>query len=54
MLLRRGDWEVRVRVRTELTASATHFVVRAWLEADENGVAVLQREWDERIPRDLV
>jgi len=52
MLLRRGDWEVRVRARTELSASATHFILRAWLEADEGGETVFRRDWEERIERD--
>ena len=52
--MRRGDWAVEVRVRTELTADATHFRLRAWLETDENGETVFRREWDESIERDLV
>ncbi len=52
--MRRDDWQIDVRARTELTADATHFRLRAWLEADENGEAAFRREWDERIERDLV
>ena len=54
MQMRRGDWAVEVRARTELTADATHFRLRARLEADENGAAFFRREWDESIERDLV
>ena len=54
MMLRRGEWEVRVSARTELTCTQKQFRVRAWLTADEGGVRVFSREWDEHIDRDLV
>ena len=54
MLMRRGDWQIRVCVRTELRATPAHFILRAWLSAEEGGEEIFSREWEERIERDLV
>jgi len=50
----RGSWQVRVSARTRLAATATHFILRAWLVVQENGTEVFSREWDERVARDLL
>jgi hypothetical protein len=50
----RGDWAVRTSTRTLLTATATHFRLRAELDAWENETRVWAQSWDERIPRDHV
>ena len=54
MLLRRGDWEIRVTARTLLRATRDHFILRAWLSAHEGDDEVFVREWHETIERDLV
>ncbi len=52
--MRRGAWRIRVDARTVTTADADHFRVQATLEAREAGEVVFSREWNERIPRDLL
>ncbi len=52
MSLRRGEWQVRIAVRTELSADAEAFTLRAELRAHEGETEIFARDWDERIPRD--
>lgn len=54
MMLRRRDWIVEIRARTELSATRDQFILRAWLSAREGDEEVFTREWDERIDRDLL
>ncbi len=54
LMLRRGDWLVRVHAHTEMTATPAHFQLRATLRARLGDENVFEREWDERVPRDLV
>jgi len=54
IMMRRGDWQVRVRASTEMTASHSQFRLRAVLTAELGEEEIYMREWDERIPRDLV
>ena len=56
IMMRRGEWSVRVSAETELTADANHFRMQARISAREgdNTEDVFVREWDERIPRDCV
>jgi putative CocE/NonD family hydrolase len=54
LMLRRGDWRVSVQARTEMTATAEQFLVKAQLRALLGDREILCRDWDERIPRDLV
>jgi len=54
MMMRRGEWQVRVSVRTELTATRTEFRLRASLRAHEGDEQVFARDWDEHIERDLL
>jgi hypothetical protein len=51
---RRGAWSVRTVTRTLLTANATHFRIRADLDAWEGQSRVFSKSWDSQIPRDLV
>ncbi|MFW6041679.1 MAG: peptidase S15, partial [Guyparkeria sp.] len=51
---RRGDWSVRTVTRTKLTATRTHFVIHAELDAWEGDKRVYSDNWDVEIPRDLV
>ncbi|MCW4148959.1 CocE/NonD family hydrolase [Halomonas sp. 18H] len=51
---RRGDWEVRSLTRTLMTSNATHFRLRATMDAFEGDSRVFSKSWDEEIPRDLV
>ncbi len=52
--MRRGDWRIAVHATTELTCDRDAFRLRARLEAREGEQVAFDREWDERIPRDLV
>ncbi|UCE30290.1 MAG: CocE/NonD family hydrolase [Burkholderiales bacterium] len=52
--LQRGDWRVRTLTRTVLTSDAESFRLRAELDAFEGETRVYSRNWDVRIPRDLV
>jgi hypothetical protein len=52
--MRRDDWRVQIITRTLLTSDATHFRVRATLDAYENDSRIFAKSWDEAIPRDLV
>jgi len=51
---RRGDWSVRTTTRTVLTASPTHFHVRAELDAYEGSMRVHAQNWVSEIERDCV
>ena len=53
-ILKRDGWSIRTVTRTVLTSDAEHFYVRAELDAYENDRRVYSRNWDERIPRDLM
>ncbi len=54
LMMRRGEWVIRIRVKTELTADASRFRLRAKLSAREGDEEVFVREWDESIPRDCL
>ncbi|TNF88196.1 MAG: CocE/NonD family hydrolase [Gammaproteobacteria bacterium] len=54
LTMRRGQWGVRVSARTRLGATATHFILRAWLSVLEGENEVFSREWEERIERNLL
>ena len=54
LMMRRGEWLIRVRVNTQLTADASQFRLRAILSAREGDEEVFVREWDESIPRDCL
>lgn len=51
---RRGKWSVRTTTRTVLTADATHFHIRAELDAYEGKTRVYSQNWSRTLPRDLV
>ena len=51
---RRGSWRVHTVTRTLLTSNATHFRVRAMLDAFEGDSRIFSKTWDTEIPRDLV
>ena len=54
LTMARGPWQIRVEARTRLNATATHFILRAWLSVEEGGKVVFDREWEERIERKLL
>ncbi len=54
LMLRRGDWCVRVHASTEMTATQGRFRLRAALRVELGEEEIYVREWDERIPRELV
>ncbi|NDV53027.1 CocE/NonD family hydrolase [Salipiger sp. PrR003] len=49
----RGDWRMSSRTETEMTATATHFVIKAKLVAKEGETIAHEQEWFCEIPRDL-
>lgn len=49
----RGDWRMTSRTETEMTATATHFIVTAHLVAREGDRIAHEETWDCEIPRDL-
>jgi hypothetical protein len=49
--LSRGDWAVRTRAETVMTATATHLRMKASLTAWEGQSVVFQRDWDEEVAR---
>jgi putative CocE/NonD family hydrolase len=51
---RRGEWTVRTTTRTVLTADATHFHIRAELDAYEGEARIYSESWSRTLPRDLV
>lgn len=52
--LGRGEWQTRTESCTEVTCDATHFHVRAWLRAFENGRRLYEKGWNFSLPRDGV
>ncbi|TVP92719.1 MAG: CocE/NonD family hydrolase [Thioalkalivibrio sp.] len=51
---RRGEWQVRTVTRTVLKSTSSDFLLHAELDAFEGERRVFSRNWDVRIPRDLV
>jgi putative CocE/NonD family hydrolase len=51
--LAREGWSVRTETYTEMWSDATHFYLKARLEAYEGGTLILARDVAESIPRDL-
>ncbi|HEY2764908.1 MAG TPA: CocE/NonD family hydrolase [Pseudonocardiaceae bacterium] len=54
MAFSRGDWSARTETRTELSCTATDFVVHAQLDAYEGKYRLFSRNWHHTIPRDHV
>ena len=52
--LLRGDWAVRTRAWAEMTATATHLVMKAHLTAWQGDAVVFDRAWDDSVPRRFV
>ena len=52
--LERDDWHVRTETFSEMTATATHFVLTARLEAYEENELIFSRDWSETVERQLV
>ena len=50
----RGDWKVRTETYSAMTATLTHWHVTGRLEAYEGDTQVLVREWNKKIPRQLL
>ena len=51
---RRGDWRVDTVTRTVLTCDRDHFYLHAELDAYEGEKRIFAKNWDRRIPRDMV
>ena len=54
LTMRRDDWRIHIDARLRLTASRAEFFVDARLQAHEGDAEIFVREWQERIPRDLL
>ncbi|MGI9407707.1 MAG: CocE/NonD family hydrolase [Hyphomicrobiaceae bacterium] len=50
----RGDWKVRTETVTAMTSDAANFRLTASLRAFEGGKLVFEKDWTEKIKRDLV
>ena len=50
--LSRGDWSIRSETTTLLRADASDFIISAELRAWEDDSLVVEKLWEERIPRD--
>jgi len=47
----RGAWQAKLRAGAEMTSSATHFELAAWIEAFEGERLICRRDWRSSIPR---
>ncbi|MGB3251300.1 MAG: CocE/NonD family hydrolase C-terminal non-catalytic domain-containing protein, partial [Tabrizicola sp.] len=52
--LARGNWRVKTRAETVMTASASHLRMQAVLTAWEGDTVVFHRDWDEEVARNFV
>lgn len=52
--LRRGDWELRTETFSEMRSDKTHFFLTARIEAYEGDELVFERDFEDKIARDLV
>ena len=52
--LGREGWRIRVETRTAMHSTASEFLVEGRLRAFENGREAFSRDFEARIPRDLV
>ena len=50
----RPDTTISHHSTGRLTCDATHFIVEMKLDVGENGQTIFQRQWHEKIPRDMV
>jgi hypothetical protein len=51
--LARGRWKIRTETYSELTATPSHWLINARLEAYEGKRKILTRRWKEKISRKL-
>jgi uncharacterized protein len=47
----RGDWRIQIKAGAEMTSTAGHFELTAWLEALEGDTVICRRDWRSSIPR---
>jgi len=52
--LERKDWKIRTETHTVLTSDKEHFYVHAKLDAYEGEARVFSKNWNEKIPRNLL
>ena len=50
----RGAWRIKTRAEAEMTATATHFVIKARLTAWESDVILFDKEFADQVPRRFV
>jgi hypothetical protein len=50
----RDDWHIRTETFSEMTATATHFLLKARIEAYEENELIFSRDWRETVERKLV
>ncbi len=48
----RGDWRVRIESENEMTSTRGHFHLSRRVTAYEGDTPILERKWDEAVPRD--
>ena len=49
--MRRDDWNLRMVTHQEVTATKEAFRIRASLRAEVDGEVIVEREWDDEVPR---
>lgn len=54
LMMRRPGWEIKVQVDTQLTADEKYFYLNASLAADENGIRCFEKQWCEKLARELL
>ncbi|GAB6057201.1 CocE/NonD family hydrolase [Desulfonatronum parangueonense] len=54
MAFKRGDWHIRTITRTVMTSDVENFRLYAELDAYENGSCIMSKNWNHRIPRNLL
>ena len=48
----RGDWNVKIHADTHMSVSASHYIIKATLNAFEGDSKIFSNQWDCEIPRD--
>lgn len=53
-VLERGDWKIRTDTHTVLTSDKDHFYIHAKLDAYEGEARIFSKNWNEKIPREML
>jgi putative CocE/NonD family hydrolase len=53
-ILERGEWKIRTDTHTVLTSDKEHFYIHAKLDAYEGEARIFSKNWNEKIPREML